>query len=216
MNQLIVPYGRNSSVTLSDGTIAFLNAGSSLVYPSVFGKKNREVFLVGEGYFQVAHNPEKPFVVKTNKLNVRALGTCFNVQAYPEDDIIEVVLVEGKVSLSDNTFRFINKDYMLKPNQLASYNVKNSETTVRQVDPENYVSWYEGYMNFESIELSRIVLKLERFYNIRLKLDNPFMGGKKISGKLKLKENKDEVLEILASTASAKLIKLDEQIYVLK
>ena len=107
MNQLIIPYGKNSSIRLPDGTMAYLNAGSELMYPTVFGGKTREVVLIGEGYFEVAHNPEQPFVVKINGLSVVALGTIFNISAYPSDKIVETMLVQGKVVLRDNSLQYI-------------------------------------------------------------------------------------------------------------
>ena len=109
MNQLIIPYGKNSFIRLPDGTVAYLNAGSKLMYPTVFGGKTREVALLGEGYFEVAHNPEQPFVVKVNDLSVVALGTVFNISAYPSDKIVETMLVQGKVVLRDNSSGYIQK-----------------------------------------------------------------------------------------------------------
>jgi transmembrane sensor len=216
MNQLIVPYGKNSSIRLPDGSVAYLNAGSRLMYPTVFSKKNREVFLLGEGYFEVSHNPGKPFVVKTNDLSIVALGTFFNVSAYPADKIIETVLVKGQVVLRDNSFRIFKKDYVLKPNELATFNRETQETKARQVDIADYVAWHEGYLNFQSADLSRIILRLERYYNIKLILENPMLGTRSITGKLVLKEDKDRVLEVLASTARAELFKINESTYGLK
>lgn len=216
MNQLIVPNGRNSSIVLADGTVAYLNAGSRLIYPSFFEGKTREVFLVGEGYFKVAHNAEMPFYVKTNDINVEAIGTSFNVSAYPIDQTIEVVLVEGKVGIKENAMRLLKKQYILKPNQLASFDRETMETSVSTVSVDNYVSWHQGYLNFESIYLSQIVLKLERYYDIRIQLKETMLGSRKITGKLKLKEECDDVLKILASTADLKLNKTDDKNYVLK
>lgn len=216
MNQLIVPYGRNSSVQLPDGTVAWLNAGSRLIYPSAFEGKTREVFLVGEGFFKVAHNPEMPFFVKTNDINVEALGTSFNVSAYPVDQNIEVVLVEGRVGVKENVMRFLKKPYILEPNQMASFNRETLETSVKRVSVDNFVSWYLGYLNFESISLNQIVLKLERYYDIKIQLKDSSVGSRKITGKLKLKDECEDMLKVLASTADLRLIKENDKNYVLK
>lgn len=216
MNQLIVPFGKNSSIILPDGTVAHLNAGSRLMYPSVFSGKNREVFLLGEGYFEVSHNPQKPFVVKTNDLSIVALGTVFNVSAYPTDKIIETVLVKGQVVLRDNSFHIFQKDFVLKPSELAAFNRETLETTTRRVEVTDYIAWHEGFLNFQSVDLSRIILRLERYYNIKLILENPMLGTRSITGKLVLKENKDRVLEVLASTARVELFKINESTYGLK
>lgn len=216
MNQLIVPFGKNSSILLPDGTVAHLNAGSRLMYPSVFSGKNREVFLSGEGYFEVSHDPKKPFVVKTNDLSIVALGTIFNVSAYPTDKIIETVLVNGQVVLRNNSFYIFKKDFVLKPSELAAFNRETLETTTRQVDIADYVAWQDGFLNFQSVDLSRIILRLERYYNIKLILENPMLGTRSITGKLVLKEDKDRVLEVLASTARVELSKINANTYGLK
>jgi ferric-dicitrate binding protein FerR (iron transport regulator) len=216
MNQLIIPFGKNSSIILPDGTVAHLNAGSRLMYPSVFRGKNREVFLLGEGYFEVSPQPEKPFVVKTNDLSIVAIGTVFNVSAYPTDKIIETVLVKGQVVLRDNSFHIFQKDFVLKPGELAAFNRETLETLNRRVDVTDYVAWHEGFLNFQSVDLSRIILRLERYYNIKLILENPMMGTRSITGKLVLKEDKNLVLEVLASTARVELFKINESTYGLK
>ena len=216
LNQLVVPYGKNSSIKLPDGTVAFINAGSRLVYPSFFEGKKREVYLIGEGFFEVAHNIDMPFVVKIQDIEVEVLGTKFNVSAYPSDKIIETVLVEGKVKLKETGFNILKNDYILEPNQRAAYFRESSETKITHVDVNNYVAWHEGYLNFESEDLNRIVKKLERYYNIRIKLEDPMLGMKSITGKLKLKEETECVLKILAKTASTELVKLNETTYVLK
>ena len=216
LNQLIVPFGRNSSIKLSDGTVAFINAGSRLVYPSFFEGKKREVYLIGEGFFKVAHNAEIPFIVKTNDLEVKVLGTEFNLLAYPTDGTTEVVLVEGKVIVLETGFLFSKKEYILKPDQRATYNRENVETTISNVIVEDYVSWHEGYLNFEASDLNRIVKKLERYYNIQIKLENPMLGIRSITGKLKLDDDVESVLKVLANTASAELVKINKSYYVIK
>jgi ferric-dicitrate binding protein FerR (iron transport regulator) len=98
--ETIVPLGAKSQIVLTDGTKVWLNAGSRLRYPTNYSVSNRDVFLEGEAYFEVAHNENLPFEVKTSLLNVKATGTCFNVKAYPNDSTIETILVEGKVEVS--------------------------------------------------------------------------------------------------------------------
>ena len=216
MNQLIMPYGKSSSIRLPDGTVVYLNAGSTLMYPNVFREKEREVFLLGEAYFEVAYNPKMPFVVKTNELTITALGTIFNVSAYPTDKIIETVLVEGEVIVSENSFKLRKKEIVLKPNDLASFNRESLESDIRPVDVENYTAWRLGYLNFQSEELNRIVIRLERYYNIKIFLDNPVMSNSRITGKLILKEEKEKVLEVLASAAKSQLFTLNESTYGLR
>ncbi|MCG6187283.1 FecR family protein [Maribellus maritimus] len=216
VNQLIVPYGKNASIKLPDGSFAYLNAGSRLIYPSAFEKNKREVLLIGEGYFEVKHNNEIPFIVRTNEVEVVDLGTEFNVSAYPSDNVIETVLVEGIVKIRRNGFHLLYSEYILEPNQRAAYNKQNSETKITSVDVINYVSWHVGYLNFETSDLSRIVKKLERYYNIRIVLADPVLGIRTISGKLKLEEDKESVLKVLAKTASVQLEKINETTYKMR
>ncbi len=100
MNQLIIPYGNQSRLVLSDNTVVWLNAGSRLVYPSRFEDKTREVLLFGEAFFEVSKDEKKPFIVKTSDLQIKVLGTQFNISAYTEDKVIQTVLKEGSVSIS--------------------------------------------------------------------------------------------------------------------
>ena len=216
LNQLVVPFGKNSSIRLPDGTIAYLNAGSRLVYPSFFKGKYREVFLIGEGYFNVSTDKKMPFLVKTNELTIKALGTKFNVSAYPSENVIETVLVEGKVEIKKKGFSLLEPNYTLDPNQLAVFKRTSTEMEIKRVDVINHVAWHDGFLNFESVDLSRIIKKLERYYNIRIILDDPMMGVRSISGKILLKEEKEKVLAVLATTASAEYVKLNEATYVIK
>ena len=216
MNQLIVPYGKNSSIRLPDGTMAYLNAGSRLMYPAAFQGKSREVFLLGEGYFEVTHDKGLPFIVRTNDLSVVVTGTRFNVSAYPADKIIETVLVDGKVVVHENSLKIFRKEVELKPNELASFNRETLETNVKPVDVSNHVAWHEGYLNFRGTDLNRIVARLERYYNIKIFLDDPMLGMRRITGKLALREDTEKVLEVLASTSQAELLRINEATYGLK
>jgi len=202
MNKVIIPYGKKSMIILSDGTKVWLNAGSQLVYPSTFMRKRREVVLVGEAYFDVAKNDEKPFIVRTSDLNVKVLGTKFDVSAYPEDKMIETILEEGSVSLEINGKGIIENDreFLLAPNQKISLNKESREAMVRMVDVSMYTTWKEGMLKAESEDLVRLVKKIERYYNIQVILKDPLVGGYKISGKLDLEQGAEEVLNIIKLT----------------
>jgi ferric-dicitrate binding protein FerR (iron transport regulator) len=129
--------------------------------------------------------------------------------------MIETVLVEGKVKINPKGFQLLKNNYTLDPNQLAAYNRTSAETKITNVDVSNYVSWHNGFLNFNSSDLSRIVKKLERYYNIKIILDDPMLGIRSITGKLHLKDEKEYVLKVLAKTASADLKKINETTYVL-
>ena len=213
VNQLIIPYGKTSQVILSDGTKVFLNAGSRLVYPENFNGKSREVFLVGEAFFEVKPDQNHPFIVQLRDLRVKVLGTRFNVSAYPADDVIETVLTEGKVHLEKNNAGVFDKATEMVPDQLASFNRTSKETILRRVNTEYYTLWTAGILKFESTDLNRITKRLERFYNIRFEYSSPLLGGLRISGKMELKEDKDEICERIARAASVKIVKKGDNLY---
>ncbi len=213
MNQLVIPYGKTSEIILPDGTHVYLNAGSRLIYPDFFADKTREVFLVGEAHFDVEHNEKQPFVVQTTDIRVRVLGTQFNVSAYPSDNIIETVLTTGKVRLEQNNSGMFSQTTDLVPGQLAAFNKTERTTRVKEVDIENYTLWKDGLLKFESTDLSRVVKKLERYFDIRFRYEDPFLGGIKISGKLELTDSREAVLENVAAVASVKITKKGDDFY---
>ena len=215
MNQLVVPYGKNSSITLADGTKAFLNAGSRLIFPPVFNKKKREVFLIGEGYFQVTHNPQWPFIVKTTDIDVTAVGTTFNVSAYPTESKIEVVLAEGKVNINKNEFTIFQTSTGMLPSDMICFNKISKQMDLKQVVTDDYTSWHLGYINFNSVELHKVITKLERYYDVNIYMQDSKIANKKITGKLKLRDNIDEMLRVLSVTSTLKVKKINEHEYLL-
>jgi len=213
MNQLIIPYGKTSEVLLPDRTKVFLNAGSRLIYPENFSGETREVYLVGEAFFEVKHDVNHPFIVMVGDLRIKVLGTRFNVSAYPADNVIETVLAEGKVSLGQNNAGFFDKATDLVPDQMASFDKNTKITNVKTVDTDNYTLWTAGILKFESTDLNRILKQVERFYNIRFHFSDPLLGGLRISGKLELNEDKDEICRRIATTASIKILKKGDDLY---
>jgi|TARA_B110000305_G_scaffold240812_1_gene312591 ferric-dicitrate binding protein FerR (iron transport regulator) len=181
-NTLTVPYGKQFEVQLSDGTNVHLNAGTSLKYPVKFIKgKNRCVYLLsGEAYFDVVKDAQHPFLVNSDEMNIRVLGTKFNVSAYPEDRNINTVLVEGAVSLYNKNANYSKKRSMvLTPNHKASWNRLDNHTVIEEVEVDEYIAWIDGRLVFKNIMFSNIIKKLERKYNVtivnnNLELDTQF------------------------------------------
>ncbi|MEX0312636.1 MAG: FecR family protein [Allomuricauda sp.] len=169
-NTLTVPHGKTFQLQLSDGTIAHLNAGSSIKYPVQFIEgSDRLVSVIGEAYLDVAKDPEHPFIVNTNGLNVRVLGTQFNVSAYPEDETTEVVLVEGSVSLYTTEDEYdSNKNVYLKPGYKGSFDKVNNNIGTSEVITSLYTSWINGKLVFRNMTLKNIMKKLERHYAVTI------------------------------------------------
>lgn len=216
MNQLVIPYGNQSRVVLSDNTVVWLNAGSRLVYPTRFTNKTREVILIGEAFFEVSKNPQQPFIVKTSNLDIKVLGTKFNVSAYAEDNLIKTVLNEGSVALRRSGAKFWEKDIVISPNQMASFDKTSSDTRISKVSAEAYSLWTKGIMNFEEADFSRVIKQIERFYNISVTFSDHQMEMMRISGKLDLKKSRKEVMEYLQKVSLTSFEQINENSYRIK
>lgn len=216
MNQLVIPYGNQSRVVLSDNTVVWLNAGSRLVYPTHFNDKTREVMLIGEAFFEVAKNPDKPFVVKASGIDVRVLGTKFNVSAYAEDNLIQTVLNEGSVAIRRAGAKFYEKDIIISPNQMASFYKTSNDTEISKVSAEDYSLWTKGLISFNEVDFSRVIKKVERFYNISIQFSDRQKEIMRISGKLDLKRSRKEVIEYLEKVSQSGFEQINENQYVIK
>ena len=216
MNQLVIPYGNQSHVVLPDNTIVWLNAGSRLVYPTQFNSKNREVMLFGEAFFDVSKNPEQPFIVKTSDLQIKVLGTRFNVSAYAEDPFIQTVLEEGRVAIRPNHAAFFERDLELAPRHMASYSKTSEKTNVYSVNVDYYTLWTKGLLSFNESDYSQVLKKVERFYNISFHFSDPSLRTIRISGKLDLKQKMNEVFEYLEKVSATKIYKTGANQFIVK
>ncbi len=207
-NQITVPYGKYVSLQLSDGTKVWLNSGSRMIYPPVFAEKQREVYLQGEGYFEVTQNAQKPFFVKTDRMRVEVLGTKFDVQAFDKENSYSTLLLEGTVSLSTRQkLRLNHDDILLKPSERGELSQITSQFKVEKIDhPANYIAWMYGYLNFEDEALESLIKRVSRYYNIDIQIKSD-VGEFKISGKLDLKNDPERVLKGIAVIANQKVTK---------
>ena len=193
------PYGEKSKVVLSDGTVVWLNAGSTLKYSNTFNTANRKVELNGEGYFEVRRNEKLPFFVKTKDLQLQVLGTKFNFRDYPEDHEVVVSLLEGKVEL--NNLLKKEKEAILAPDERAILNKTNGRMTVETVTASNASQWTDGYLFFDEELLPDIVKELERSYNVTIRIANDSLNTFRFYGNFVRREQSiQEVLDALAST----------------
>ncbi|NNG08807.1 MAG: DUF4974 domain-containing protein [Arenibacter sp.] len=193
-NTLSVPNGKQFTITLSDGTNVHLNAGSSLRYPVSFIKgKKRQVFLMGEGYFDVAHSDQNPFIVNAQNLDILVHGTKFNVSNYPEDRDTEVVLLDGSVSLSEsNVPKEGNEEVFLKPGFKGVYNKSGSNISKQEVNTSIYTSWMKGNLVFRDVAFENIIQKLERHYNVVIINNNAKLATETFNATI---ETKHETIE---------------------
>ncbi|AEM71712.1 anti-FecI sigma factor, FecR [Allomuricauda ruestringensis DSM 13258] len=174
-NTLLVPNGKTFQIELSDGTRVQLNAGSSLKYPVNFLEEGlRKVFLTGNAYFDVAKNTANPFVVSVDELDVKVLGTEFNISAYEEDENIDVVLVEGAVNMAGKNQSQALVE--LVPGQKGSFDPNSKDVLVEEVDTSLYTSWRQGSLVYRELAFNKILKKLERHYNIEIVNNNVELG----------------------------------------
>lgn len=186
-NTIKIPYGKRFELILSDGTNVHLNSGTTLKYPVKFiAGQNRTVYLDGEAFFDVTKDKTHPFVVNADALNVRVLGTHFNVCNYPEDDRTDVVLVEGSVGLHTTKEKFdAAKNTVLEPGYKASFSKSSSLIKTKPVSTQVYTAWIKGELVFRNMSFKNICKKLERHYNISIENQNHKLENERFNASFK-------------------------------
>ena len=209
-NTIIVPYGKRSTLTLSDGSKMWLNSGSVLEFPAQFSGKSREIHLTsGEMYIEVAPDKQKPFYVSASDFRVKVYGTKFNVSAYA-DSPKSIVLVEGSVSLQSAN----KKELFLSPSQQAIYSGSGTFIT-QNVDVNQFISWKNGYLEFDNTPMADALKQIERYYNLSFNYDkNTTLKEQTCTGKIVLSDDLDNVMTTIALISSTKYKKENNQIYI--
>jgi ferric-dicitrate binding protein FerR (iron transport regulator) len=207
-NNITTPRGGQYNLTLSDGTNIWLNAASSLTYPSAFQKgKPRIVELSGEGFFEVRHNAQEPFIVHYgNGLEAVVLGTSFNINTYSDENATYTTLVKGSLSVQSPQ----EKKDILTPGQQSVF--IQGKTSIIAADIEETVAWKEGWFLFNRLELQAIVRQLSRWYNIDFDITGT-IGNKQFSGIVSKSNNISEVLKIMENTGVTFTLR-NQKIYV--
>lgn len=196
-----VPLGQMSNVVLPDGTTVHLNSGTKLVYSGKFNSGERIVSLEGEAFFDVTKDQAHPFVIKTNLLDFKVYGTSFNIQAYPEDNVINTALVEGSLGIIGKNGSEIT---LLVPGENATYTEDDSKLKVGKVNLEMYTSWKDGLVTFRNEKLKDIARKIERWYNVEIVIKNARLGEELYLGTILKNKPVDQILEVFALTSSLK------------
>jgi ferric-dicitrate binding protein FerR (iron transport regulator) len=200
-NTLTTPRGGQYRIILSDGTIVWLNASTSLRFPITFVGKERRVEVKGEAYFEVAKNAAMPFIVKVGNSEVRVLGTHFNVMAYADDKVVKTTLLEGSVDVSYDKLAFSGKlssHVILHPGQQAQLD-RNNEMKVMDADLEEAIAWKNGNFIFNNEDIKSIMAKISRWYDVKVDYQiDP--ANKTFSGKISRIQNVSEVLNMFELT----------------
>jgi len=194
--ETVVPLGSQAKIILPDGTVAWLNSGSTLKYNNLYGKKNREVLLTGEGYFEVTKDKSKPFLVYTNNIEIKVLGTVFNVRSYLDDPTVEVNLLEGKVDVTTLN-NGSSKKLSLIPNEKIIYTKNTGTMFSYKTDASKSAQWTIGKLCFVDASLEDIAKDLERRYDVKIKLETANVKNEIFSGSLNLNQPLNEILDYL-------------------
>jgi len=194
-------YGTRSKFLLSDGTTVFLNSGSKLIFPLNFKGNSRKVELVGEAFFEVIQNPAKPFIVKTSDLNVKVLGTGFNLQAYSDSKEISTTLVHGKVILETESAGISKQLAELKPSDHAVFNAGNKKINISvEEDLDKFIGWKDGKLVFFNDPLENVSDKLGNWYNVAVKISNPELKKYRFTATF-TDEPIEQVLDLLSKSS---------------
>lgn len=193
--EMVNPMGMRSSVILSDGTKVILNAGTTLSYPTVFVSGQREVKLNGEAFFEVSHDKEHPFIVRAENVNVKVLGTKFNVKAYDDEDNIEVTLTEGRVGVGLD----FNNLIQMTPGQQVEFNKSAKRFIKKEVNLNNYTAWINGKFYFTNRPLEKIAKQLERNFNVHIDILDKSLEQAAFTGDFVHGENLEQILRVMTT-----------------
>jgi ferric-dicitrate binding protein FerR (iron transport regulator) len=197
--EIVSPNGARTKFQLPDGTLGWLNGGSSLKYTNTF-QANRKIELVGEAWFDVIHDQKKPFVVHTKTLNVKVLGTKFNVTAYPDENETSVVLQEGKVNV--DVFKGSNT-VNIEPDQKFTYDNSSQSGTIQEVKANQFSAWKDGLLVFRNEPLSEVLKRVGRWYNVEIKLNDPELANLRYRATFQ-EEQIEEVIRLISLTIPIK------------
>jgi len=196
-NEVSAAFGTRSMLTLDDGSRVWLNSGSKLKYPKDFSVRRREVFLTGEGYFEVQSDASRPFIVRTKRLNVRATGTRFNVNASSIEKACQVTLVEGKVTVCQNVAGGKTLEILqMKPNQHMAFDTLSGSFNVLTEDTYRFIAWKDGKLIFRNEPLEDVIKRIGYFYNVDIELKDERLKEYRYRATFE-EESLDEILNLL-------------------
>ncbi len=211
LNSLIVPYGKRTTLTLSDGSKVWLNSGSVLEFPAQFSGKSREIHLAsGEIYIEVAPDAKRSFYVHTSNFNVKVHGTKFNLSSYT-DSSPTVVLVEGSVSLQASN----KKELFITAGEKAVYS-ENGTFDTQKIDVNQFVSWKDGYLSFDKTPMTEVLRQIGRYYNLSFNFENDVNLQKRTcTGKIYLSDNLDNVMTTIGILSSTTYERRENKILII-
>ena len=192
MQSLYVPAGQRAEITLADGTKVWLNANTRLTFPNQFSGKTREVSINGEGYFEVVSNKLKPFIVKTEKYDIKVWGTKFNIMAYSGNENFETALFEGSVEVLKPE---VSKGILIQPDQRIFQ--EKEQLTIAPITDLNHQLWKEGIISFQDESFTKLVNKLQLYFDMKIEVKNDKILTSQCTGKFRTKDGVEHILKVL-------------------
>lgn len=209
-HRLVIPKGKTYDLLLADGTHVWLNAETVLTYPTNFNGDQRKVKLKGEAFFDVAKDAQKPFIVELENMDIKVLGTSFNISNYEEDKTECVTLVSGSVEVNVAQ----KGTYQITPSEQLSLSEFHQTVNIEKVDTELFTSWKDNKYIFKNARLDDILKKLHRWYDFSVAYEDALMGEKRFSIIIDREDDLSKVLEIISYTSNIKLEYKDKRINV--
>lgn len=210
--EIITDRNQRASIQLSDGTKVNLSVDSRIRMPDQFARDVREIELTGEAYFDVAHSPDRPFIIRSGNTTVQVLGTDFGVRAYPDEDQIRVVVKSGSVAVRSSIGQEQNS-VILKPGQLARVASNSTSINTEWVDPDSYLSWIDGKLSFNQSTLSEVISQLERWYDLEVVLENQSIKDRRLTAVIDSR-SLINVLNVISQSVDLSYEVIDNKIFL--
>ena len=213
-HEIKVPYGQTEELVLADGTRLHLNAGSRITYPSEFLGSERRIFVEGEVFAEVAENPEKPFYIASGDVDVKVLGTTFNLKAYDNTECVELLLLEGKVQM-DITAQNRTKQLIIHKGEMLQYDRMSGEIDMKDFNPLRYKGFHEdGSIHFFNLRLSDITSDLERLFGCKIIILDESLADTRYFAWFTNNENLDQIFQGINVDGKMKFDRRDGVIYI--
>lgn len=210
LREIAMEKGQRGNITLSDGTKVTLNAESKIILPDVFKSDKREITLEGQAFFDVSHNPERPFIIHTDKALVQVLGTSLDIRSYPEDSTVQVVVKDGRVSLKSNK-ECVEEDAVLTAGERGQLDLSNDRITTSKVeDLDLFLSWTKGYLKFKDTPMKDVAQELQRKYDIEITFEQANLKELRLTAKLKSRTIQHN-MDVIATSLGMEY-KMDQQV----
>lgn len=213
MIEQYIPDGKMHEFELPDGSRVHVNSGTLLLYPDAFKGDTRTVYLIGEADFKVKKNPDKPFIVRSANMSVTALGTEFNVAAYPEDSEIVATLIQGKVRVN---YEQSDNSYILRPGQQVVYNRKTAQSKIENANLEDVTAWQRGQIVFRGNTMAEILLTLERRFAITFQYNLELFTHDKYNFSFRKDADITEIMDVMKEVTGRFTYRLNGNICYMK